>query len=305
MMKRKRARFSAGFTLPETLISLGMCSLIVLFSSHIFRANHKVFVEQEEVIDMQQNGRIAVDRIVRDLRIAGSGLPIVRVSSDVGFLYPVMPGDGGGNNTDTLKILANFEDINTHLTDPMPDVSSALKVADASAFAPGKLVVVYGATLEGGVSGEAFRITHLSEMGQDMLHGVSYPWNENQALDKTYLPPSGVSAAIFRKYYVDTGDSLHPKMVVSENEETVQVLADNIEKFQVVYDLITGQEDVPNPSNPLLIKKVTVTVVARTDTPDPNWTNGIHSITGVQDNYRRFALEVDIQLRNLRRRLGT
>lgn len=287
------------------MISLGMCSLLVFFASHVFRLVQKVFVEQEEVIDMQQNARVAIDQITRDLRVAGSGLPIIRANSDIGYLYPVMPGDGGGNNTDTLKILANFENIRTHLTDPMPNESSALKVADASAFAPGALAIVYGATAEGGVSGEAFRITHLSTGGQDLLHGASYPWNENQALDRTYLPPAIVVGAIFRKYYIDTADSSHPRLVISENEETTQVLADNVENFQVVYDLITGQQNVSHPQNPLLIKKVTVTVVARTDTPDPNWNNGIHSMTGTSDHYRRFTLVSDIQVRNLKRRLGS
>jgi len=249
---------------------------------------------------MQQNARIAIDQIVRDFRIAGVGMPTVRVSSDIGYLYPVMPGDGGGNNPDTVKVIANFINVQTRLTAPMPNEGSALKVASASGFSAGSLAVVYGATQEGGVSGEVFRITHLSDTGQSLLHCESFPWNENQALNRTYLPPSVVVNVTYRKYYIDTSDPSHPRLVVSENEETSQVLADNVENLQVVYDLITGQKNISTPGNPLFIKKATVRLVVRTNTPDPYWNNGIHSITGTSDHYRRLTLESDIQVRNLR-----
>ena len=104
----------------------------------------------------------------------------------------------------------------------------------------------------------------------------------------------------FRKFYVDGSDSSHPKLVVVENEDTPQTIADNLENLQLVYDLLTGEKDVPEPENPASISKATVTIVARTDTPDPQWNNGIHSVTGEADQYRRLLLKSDVTIRNSR-----
>lgn len=276
-----------------------MLTFLSYFAYRVFRTNHKVFVEQEEVVDMQQNARIAIDQIVRDLRIAGTGVPTRRIESDVGPLYPLTPGDGGGNAPDTVRIIANFERIETALSQSMPNESANLIVASAAGFQVGSLAIVFGRTLEGESAGEAFQITHISTSGQPMLnHGHSPPWNSNQMLTHTYIVPSRVSYVICKKYYIDTADSSHPRLTLRENEGAAAVIADNIENLQFAYDLLTGETDLASPPNPALVRKITVTLVARTDTPDPQWNNGIHSVTGESDHYRRLVFQSDVTVRN-------
>jgi len=292
----------AGFTLTEIMISLMVFALISVFAFQIFRADHKVFVEQEEVMDMQQNARLALDQLVKDLRVAGAGVPLGGVDSDIGHLYPVIPGDGGDQSPDTLKLLASFRNIQTELSNSMPNESAEIKVDDASEFEVGAIAIIAGRTRECGESSEVFQITHISTEGQDMLqHHQSPPWNEDQMLNCSYIIPSKIYMVSYRKYYVDYSDSLHPCLVLVENEGDPQIVADNIENLQVEYDLVTGEKDVADPEDPASIRKATVEIVARTATPDPQWKNGVHSITGTADNYRRLALKSDVQIRNLNR----
>jgi hypothetical protein len=291
---------TSGFTLSEILVSLTLFFTTTLFAFQIFRIDHKIFAEQEEVVDMQQNARVAHDQIMRDLRMAGAGVPQGGAGSDIGYLYSIIPGDGGAQSPDTVRILADFAKVRTQLSDAMPNESAELKVDDASDFEVGAIALIAGPVDEGGYAAEVFRITHLSTDGQNMMqHRQSPPWNEDQKLGQTYLAESTISMMTYRKYFIDSSDPGHPLLMISDNEEAPSVLAHNIENLQIVYDLSSGERDVPSPEDPGRIRKVTVAMVARTSTPDPLWNNGINSITGEADHFRRMTLTSDVQPRNL------
>lgn len=60
-----------GFTLAEALIA-AVVGIIVLLGLYLsYDVNRATFVRGEQQTDLQQNGRIAVDRIVREFRLAG------------------------------------------------------------------------------------------------------------------------------------------------------------------------------------------------------------------------------------------
>lgn len=302
-MRIERKAQTRGFTLTEIMISLVIFIAITLFGYHVFRADYKVFVEQEEVVDMQQSARVALDQIVRDIRLAGSGVPLGGVESDLGHLSPVIPADSEDDMPDTVILLASYLNIQTELSDGMPEESAELKVDDATGFFEGALAIITGHTTDCGESGEVFQITQVQiDEGQHMLqHNPTAPWNDDQKLNCSYVPPSRIILVNYRKYYIDSSDPAHPMLMLEEDARPPQVVADNIENLQFVYDTVTGERDDPDPEHPESIRKATVTLVARTDTPDPAWRHGIHSITGAGDNYRRLTLNSDIQVRNLKR----
>jgi prepilin-type N-terminal cleavage/methylation domain-containing protein len=293
---------SRGFTLTEIMVSLTLCTVVSFFSYQIFRADSRVFVEQIEVANMQQNARMAMDQLVRDLRIAGLGVPIGGVNSDIGILYAVKPGNGANGVPDTLTVLSNFSNIQTELAEPMSSEGSSIRVKDVSGFTVGALAIISGPTLESGEHAEVFQITSVSDGGQNVLeHHQSLPWNNDQRLACAYTPPAAVRMVSYRQYYLDATDSSHPKLMTRENAGDPQVISDDVENLQIVYDLLTGEKDLPDPDSPTSIRKATVTIVARTDTPDPQWNNGIHSLTGANDHFRRLMLQSDVQVRNLNR----
>ena len=61
----------AGFTLAEILMATAISSVVLLALYLLYDVNQVTFVKGEQQADLQQNARIAVDRIVRELRLAG------------------------------------------------------------------------------------------------------------------------------------------------------------------------------------------------------------------------------------------
>lgn len=60
-----------GFTLAEALIAAAVGSIILLGLYLSYDVNQATFIRGEQQTDLQQNARIAMDRIVRELRLAG------------------------------------------------------------------------------------------------------------------------------------------------------------------------------------------------------------------------------------------
>lgn len=66
---------SRGFTLVELMVVIGIFGVIMGAVYSIYLTHMKNAYSQEELIDVQQNLRTAMDRITRDLRMAGVLLP--------------------------------------------------------------------------------------------------------------------------------------------------------------------------------------------------------------------------------------
>jgi type IV pilus assembly protein PilW len=62
----------AGFSLAEMLMATAISSVVLLALYLLYDINQVTFVKGEQQADLQQNARIAMDRIVRELRLAGS-----------------------------------------------------------------------------------------------------------------------------------------------------------------------------------------------------------------------------------------
>ncbi len=60
-----------GFTLAEAIIAAAVGSVILLGLYLSYDVNRATFIRGEQQTDLQQNARIGMDRIVRELRLAG------------------------------------------------------------------------------------------------------------------------------------------------------------------------------------------------------------------------------------------
>lgn len=94
-----------GFTLVELLIAMAVASIVAMSGFALFSQSNWSYQVQENVGEAQQNARVAMDRIVRDVRTAGFGLPD---SPEITL---------GG---ETFKIPITVED-NVNETGTMPD----------------------------------------------------------------------------------------------------------------------------------------------------------------------------------------
>ncbi len=68
---RRQDQDEAGFSLAEVLIVTAISSVVLLGLYLLYDVNQVTFVKGEQQADLQQNARIAMDRIVRELRLAG------------------------------------------------------------------------------------------------------------------------------------------------------------------------------------------------------------------------------------------
>ena len=70
-----RGQTDKGFTLVELLIVCGMLGIVMGAIFTLYQTHQRSAYTQEEVVEVQQNLRIAMDSIARDLRMAGFMVP--------------------------------------------------------------------------------------------------------------------------------------------------------------------------------------------------------------------------------------
>jgi len=70
-MRPSPVRSQNGFTLVEVLIAMGIFLLILLAVFQVFEPSNTAYLSSQRKLSVQQNGRIAMDMIVRQIRMAG------------------------------------------------------------------------------------------------------------------------------------------------------------------------------------------------------------------------------------------
>ncbi len=63
-----------GFTLIEIMVAIVIMGIVVVGIYSVYNTQHKSYIVQEQVTEMQQNERIALQMITRDIKMAGLGL---------------------------------------------------------------------------------------------------------------------------------------------------------------------------------------------------------------------------------------
>ena len=71
MINRKVKTSAAGFTLIEMMISMALLGTIMIGVYNLYLSQQSQNLIQEDVIELQQNLRVAMDTITRDMRMSG------------------------------------------------------------------------------------------------------------------------------------------------------------------------------------------------------------------------------------------
>ena len=273
-MTRRFASRSKGLTLIELLVVLVISGVLIAALYRTFIRQQKSYAVQDQVADMQQNSRVAIERMSREIRMAGYGGDILGVFGNVnGFsniITVVENVNSVGTNDDRITIL--FADQVAVLNSNVAKTSTQLSVTNASQlFNTGakKYLNLNGQNnyVVSGVGGST--ITLSSALTED--HLANEPVYLVKAVTYGLAPNNG-------------------KPVLQRDENTglgSQPLADNIENLQITCK--DGSEGAP--ATPADIQRVEITVSAKTDMSDPEYKS--------QGGYRTRVLTSTVKVRNM------
>jgi prepilin-type N-terminal cleavage/methylation domain-containing protein len=253
-----------GLTLIELLIALVLGSILIAALYRTFIGQQKIYTVQDQVADMQQNVRIAMGQMTKEIRMAGYGGDILSFFGNInGFTDIITPA----SNAITI-ILADEVGV---LKQNTAKGAHQLRVTNAAIFNADKKKYLCLNGLNNywvqSVTGDTITLTTPLEEG--------HPINQPVYLVKAISYYLGVSGG---------------KAVLRRNENTGgggQPLAENVESLEFTYFDTNGNV----ASNPPDIRMLKVTVTAKTNMVDPQLKGG--------DGYRRRTLFSHINVRNI------
>jgi prepilin-type N-terminal cleavage/methylation domain-containing protein len=282
-----------GVTLIELMIALIASSILVAALYRTFVSQQKTYVVQEQVVDIQQNARVAINEMMREIRMAGFG--------NVSMILPVSFNIRGKTRS--------FADI----ANPDTPVSGALTIVSA---------VEDTATLErkpgDWVAGtrllqNQIRVSRLTDsQGDTLFDDANRKYLSISGFESHEIIPNGVdrlnriitlSRDVSSIHKTDGSTLIYPVRATSYevvNDKSMfilkrdgnlgggrQPLAENIENLQWDYFDAKGK----TTTIPGDIRMIRVTVTARGDKPDPELKRG--------DGYRRRQIASCVHLRNM------
>ena len=259
-----------GVTLIELLVALVISGILIAALYRTFIGQQKVYIVQEQVVDMQQNTRAAISRMIREIRMAGFG----NVSN-------VLPVNGFTQvftmNPNNLTIVGGFKQIKD--STPSEHFITVLSTV-------GNQITLSAATKE--FDGAAHGYISIGGLAS---YKVNQPTGTTAVLTLDRTPTLAVGAYIFKVQAITyTCGLVGGKPVLQRDENTgsgPQSLADNIENIQFAYFDSNGNQTAI-PAN---VTMISLAVTARTDMSDPNLKGG--------DGYRRRTISSNVQLRDL------
>jgi type IV pilus assembly protein PilW len=103
-MKKIYGMNKKGITLIELLVALVICGLVIAGIYRVFVAQTKAYTVQDQVVEVQQGIRSAMEILLRDIRMAGYDSD--SLTSKISIADPVLPADH--------SVTVNYEYDDTH-----------------------------------------------------------------------------------------------------------------------------------------------------------------------------------------------
>jgi prepilin-type N-terminal cleavage/methylation domain-containing protein len=292
-----------GVTLIELLIALVLSAILIAGIYRVFIHQHKSYATQEQVADMQQNVRVAINRMIREIRMAGFGgknenvngnNDIISVFGNVNGFTNIINAE---NNVvearlthDRIAVVSAHDQIAT-LQNNAAAGSNSFRVnfTKSTRFDKPwrKYICLNGRnnyaiiptntdtlTLEGGAT---LNENHSAGEPIFIIRAIRY----GLRVDGNGIP------VLFRDLYPNTSDTQR------------DTIAEYVEDLRFRYVLVDTPPNTPwenllaNPAKPQDIRGVMIRVQTRTRLSDPELKDG-------SGGFRRRTLNTYVDLRNLR-----
>ena len=103
-----------GFTLIELLIAMALALVVIASLSSVFILQRKTYDVQEQISEMTQNGRAAMEMLTREIRMTGYGAPKSNISNWIDWVTGVTMDsnpkiEDGGSGSDIIHMAACFD----------------------------------------------------------------------------------------------------------------------------------------------------------------------------------------------------
>ena len=336
---RDLLRARGGFTLIEIMIALTILSIALAAIFSTFNSQHKSYIVQNAVAQMQENVRGGMLYMEDDLRNAASNpaldnLPPVQKgvfggTEDIYIVSGIGLSDGGANGPDSIFLVSTVsgqEGRTTLQSTPGESIGYAADtdVTSTEGWQIGDIAFCYDDRYA-----KLLYITNVQNSPTRLNHhgmdGSS--WFDNNKLEYPFEAGSTTCVrARLSGYFIKNNPTTgHPQLVrtffdnaANLTTDSWEIVADDIEDMQVlfgVFDPATGaiaeydgSHFNANPSELKKVRQIRIQLVGRTASPDPAWNEGPYynprynrtgGITGYDHNRRR-PIETVIYLRNWR-----
>ena len=259
-----------GISLVELLVTLAISGFVIAATYGVFISQQRTYGMQDRVIDMQQTMRAALDRMTREIRMAGYGGDILGAFGSVNMFTQIITPVNGANY-DSITILVADE---------------VAKLDQNAASGTSQLLL----TIPGDVFDTGSR-RYLCLNGQNnyLVSGVagntvtlSTPLMEDHLINESVF----LVKAITYRVLPGTTDLVRDENAGDPAE--VEVIAENVEDLQIRYTLASGAV-VDSPASPQDIRMVSARFTVRTDPV----------AMGSGSETLRRTLTSDIEVRNL------
>lgn len=298
-----------GFTLIEIMVSLAISGIVLAGVYSVYKMQHKSYVVQEQVANMQQSERIALQMIARDIRFAGLGLScseggiiltedfngngVLNGGEDIngnGVLNTF--GNGlGYDGSDTIALAYyTFSPDNRNggvakTAENFNTASATFQVDDAAGFSDENgenLIMIYetndpchyAIVKATNVDIPSATITHAAGKAiENLPNGAGSGFSSGDRVKRVNTAGEGgiITYAINDSYVLTR----------SINGGTGQPLADNIEDMQIAYGFdkdnngaVEAWVHSPAGEDMSRLREIRATMVARTIRNDPEWKAG-------------------------------
>jgi type IV pilus assembly protein PilW len=128
---------SAGFTLVELLVAIALLGVVMGAIYSIFNSQRKSYLAQEQITEMQQNLRVAMYMMTREIRMAGhdpsrgAGAAIITAAANqIRFTMDITGGEADGVDNDGNGAIDEVGEGDGDVTDLNEDIAYLLADAD-------------------------------------------------------------------------------------------------------------------------------------------------------------------------------
>jgi len=282
-------KFKHGFTLAELMVASTLSVLMVLGLVTTFLQYRKSFKSMQLMTEMDQNLRLAMEMMTRDLRMAGHGLNTIRRSEFSAWMNglgsytnEITVSQGSSGAPDTLTVVGAIDSAGSTLAMAASVSGTTLRVAsgEGSRFdTANRKIILIGKTETARVKGVA---------GDTLTVSTHATQSMNKVLGDPYPVGSPVELVKVITYTIKNDPSTYPKMPYLHRSDSAAPAS-----FDWQNMVATGIEDLQlsliRATNPAVWQ---ISLTARSTQPDPNYTDPTRG-----DQYRRRTMTTQVRLR--------